>query len=130
MGSDATPNGLRFQFADRFKPIAKRQLDALACGADPKDVDLSTVGKGNNGQKSWLCFLVSFSMFSLLQNPLNQMLMIQEYPSTSDKTPRLEESSSSFALSRPMPSVRRLVQMLVAIPRCYALAVRRAFLVL
>jgi hypothetical protein len=29
MGSDVTPNGLRFQFTDRFRPVAKRQLDIL-----------------------------------------------------------------------------------------------------
>lgn len=47
MGSDVTPNGLRFQFTDRFRPVAKRQLEILEAGGDPKDVDLNTGGKGS-----------------------------------------------------------------------------------
>ncbi|KAH8782157.1 hypothetical protein BGZ57DRAFT_926143 [Hyaloscypha finlandica] len=47
MGSDTTPNGIKFQFTDRFRPIAKRQLDMKAAGLDPKDVNLDSVkGKG------------------------------------------------------------------------------------
>lgn len=51
-GSDATPNGLRFQFTDRFKPVAKRQLDMLAAGQDPKDINLDDCKhtKGGKGQ--------------------------------------------------------------------------------
>lgn len=53
-GSDCTPNGLRFQIQDRFKPIAQRQLDMLAAGQNPKDIDLedckSVKGKGGKGQ--------------------------------------------------------------------------------
>lgn len=44
-GSDSTPNGLRFQFTDRIRPLAKRQLALLAAGLDPKDVDVT----GKNG---------------------------------------------------------------------------------
>jgi hypothetical protein len=51
MGSDTTPNGIKFQFTDRFKPIAKRQLAMRAAGLDPKDVNLDSVkGKGSQGQ--------------------------------------------------------------------------------
>ena len=51
MGSDTTPNGIKFQFTDRFRPIAKRQLDMKAAGLDPKDVNLDSVkGKGAQGQ--------------------------------------------------------------------------------
>jgi len=51
MGSDTTPNGIKFQFTDRFRPIAKRQLDMKASGLDPKDVNLDSVkGKGSQGQ--------------------------------------------------------------------------------
>lgn len=50
MGTDVTPNGLKFQLTDRIRPIGKRQLDALASGADPKDVDLGGV-KGSSGQR-------------------------------------------------------------------------------
>jgi hypothetical protein len=51
MGSDTTPNGIKFQFTDRFRPIAKRQLDMKAAGLDPKDIDLDSVkGKGSKGQ--------------------------------------------------------------------------------
>ncbi|KAE9364597.1 hypothetical protein N431DRAFT_447767 [Stipitochalara longipes BDJ] len=51
MGSDTTPNGIRFQFTDRFRPIAKRQLDMKASGLDPKDINLDSVkGKGSQGQ--------------------------------------------------------------------------------
>ena len=49
MGSDVTPSALRFQFADRIKPISKRQLNALSSGVDPKDVDLSGA-KAGSGQ--------------------------------------------------------------------------------
>ena len=49
MGSDVTPGALRFQFTDRIKPISKRQLNALAAGVDPKDVDLK-IAKGDSGQ--------------------------------------------------------------------------------
>ena len=53
MGSDTTPNGIKFQFTDRFRPIAKRQLDMKAAGLDPKDVNLDSVrGKGAQGQSS------------------------------------------------------------------------------
>jgi hypothetical protein len=53
MGSDTTPNGIKFQFTDRFRPIAKRQLDMKAAGLDPKDVNLdSAKGKGAQGQSS------------------------------------------------------------------------------
>ncbi|EHL01447.1 hypothetical protein M7I_2537 [Glarea lozoyensis 74030] len=38
MGSDTTPNGLRFQVTDRLRPLSKRQLAMLASGQDPKDV--------------------------------------------------------------------------------------------
>ena len=48
MGSDCTPNGLRFQFTDRFRPMAKRQLDMLAAGLDPKHVSVGPV-KGSKG---------------------------------------------------------------------------------
>ncbi|CZR56747.1 uncharacterized protein PAC_06636 [Phialocephala subalpina] len=51
MGSDATPNGIRFQFTDRFKPIAKRQLEMKGAGLDGKDIDLDSV-KGGKGQKA------------------------------------------------------------------------------
>lgn len=55
-GSDATPNGLRFQFTDRFKPVAKRQLDMLAAGQDPKDINLEDCKptKGGKGQGTFL----------------------------------------------------------------------------
>lgn len=38
MGSDCTPNGIKFQFTDRYKPIARKQLEMKASGLDPKDV--------------------------------------------------------------------------------------------
>lgn len=55
-GSDATPNGLRFQFTDRFKPVAKRQLDMLAAGEDPKNINLEDCKhtKGGKGQANFL----------------------------------------------------------------------------
>ena len=54
MGSDTTPNGIKFQFTDRIRPIAKRQFDMRAAGLDPKDVRLeSAKGKGSQGQN---CF--------------------------------------------------------------------------
>jgi hypothetical protein len=54
MGSDTTPNGIRFQFTDRIKPIAKRQFEMRATGLDPKDIHLDSVkGKGSQGQN---CF--------------------------------------------------------------------------
>jgi hypothetical protein len=56
MGSDVTPHGLRFQFTDRIRPLGRLQLDALAAGNDPKDIDLSTTARGNNGQKPGFLF--------------------------------------------------------------------------
>ncbi len=51
MGSDTTPNGIKFQFTDRIRPIAKRQFDMRAVGLDPKDVRLDSVKvKGSQGQ--------------------------------------------------------------------------------
>ena len=50
MGSDVTPNGIKFQFTDRYRPIAKRQLEMQAAGEDPKDIDLDSV-KGSKGSK-------------------------------------------------------------------------------
>lgn len=51
MGTDVTPNGLKFQFTDRYRPIANRQLEMQAAGQDPKDIDLDSV-KGGKGRKS------------------------------------------------------------------------------
>lgn len=54
MGSDTTPNGIKFQFTDRIRPIAKRQFDMRAAGLDPKDVRLDRAkGKGSQGQNSF-----------------------------------------------------------------------------
>ena len=52
MGSDVTPNGLRFQFTDRYRPIANRQLEMQAAGQDPKDIDLDSVKGGKGGKSS------------------------------------------------------------------------------
>jgi hypothetical protein len=63
-GSDCTPNGLRFQFADRIKPLGKQQLAILDAGKDPKDLDLGIAkGARGNGQNSWF----SFNSFPLQQ---------------------------------------------------------------
>ncbi|CZT02253.1 uncharacterized protein RCO7_11042 [Rhynchosporium graminicola] len=43
MGSDVTPNGIRFQFTDRIKPTAKIQQDIRSAGLDPKDIDLDSI---------------------------------------------------------------------------------------
>jgi hypothetical protein len=55
-GTDATPNGLKFQFTDRFRPVARRQLDMLAAGQDPKDINLDDCKptKGGKGQANFL----------------------------------------------------------------------------
>ncbi|CAG8978918.1 hypothetical protein HYALB_00005255 [Hymenoscyphus albidus] len=47
MGTDVTANGIKFQMTDRFRPLGKRQLDMLAKGLDPKDVDV--YGKDSTG---------------------------------------------------------------------------------
>lgn len=60
MGSDTTPNGLRFQFTDRIKPVAQRQLDMRKAGLDPKDVDLEVKSKQSKGQRSSLTFYAHF----------------------------------------------------------------------
>lgn len=44
MGTDTTPNGIIFQFTDRFKSLAKRQLAMRDACLDPKDVVVD--GKG------------------------------------------------------------------------------------
>ncbi|RDW71480.1 hypothetical protein BP6252_08043 [Coleophoma cylindrospora] len=41
MGKDTTPNGIKFQMTDRFRPLAKRQLDAVARGEDPQYLEIS-----------------------------------------------------------------------------------------
>lgn len=51
MGSDTTPNGIRFQFTDRFNPIAKRQLEMKSSGLDGKDIDLDSVKGGKSAKK-------------------------------------------------------------------------------
>jgi hypothetical protein len=51
MGSDVTPNGIKFQFTDKIKPIGRSQLDALAQGSDPKDVDLGVTAKSYKGRR-------------------------------------------------------------------------------
>lgn len=51
MGSDVTSKGIRFQFDDRLKPIAKRQLEMKEDGLDPKDVDLDSVKKAGTINK-------------------------------------------------------------------------------
>ena len=66
MGSDTTPNGIKFQFTDRFRPIAKRQLNMRAAGLDPKNVNLGSVkGKGSQGRvlDSRLCCIFLLSTF-------------------------------------------------------------------
>lgn len=59
-------------------------------------------------------------------NLLYRLLMIQAYPSTLGMTRRQEDSNSSSVLSRPMPSVRRLVQMLEEILSRWPLVLARA----
>jgi hypothetical protein len=55
MGSDTTPNGLKFQFTDRIRPVSRRQLEMRAADLDPKDVNLDSVkGKGSQGQNFYL----------------------------------------------------------------------------
>ncbi|TVY90620.1 hypothetical protein LAWI1_G001155 [Lachnellula willkommii] len=49
-GSDCTPNGLRFQFTDRIKPVVNRQLDMLAEGNDPKDIILGDCKSAKGGK--------------------------------------------------------------------------------
>ena len=62
MGSDTTPNGIKFQFTDRIRPLAKRQFDMRAAGLDPKDVRLDSVkGKGSQGQNRFCLNLVAYS---------------------------------------------------------------------
>ena len=51
MGGDSTPNGLRFQFTDRFKPVAKRQETLRADGADPSGVDIDPRSAKKGGQQ-------------------------------------------------------------------------------
>ncbi|KUJ17356.1 uncharacterized protein LY89DRAFT_583877 [Mollisia scopiformis] len=66
MGSDTTPNGIRFQFTDRFKPIGKLQLEMKANGRDAKDIDLDSVKGKQKGQMAALyciCFLYSTLSF-------------------------------------------------------------------
>lgn len=50
MGSDVTAKAVKHQ-VPRLKAIGRLQLDALESGDDPKDVDLSSMVKGNKGQK-------------------------------------------------------------------------------
>ena len=45
MGSDVTPNGIRFQYQDRIKPLAQKQLAMKASGLDPKDADTTYASK-------------------------------------------------------------------------------------
>jgi len=65
MGSDVTPHGIRFQLTDRIKPIGKLQLDALAVGQDPKDVNLDVTAKTLRGQKPGFFFLSSTISFCI-----------------------------------------------------------------
>jgi hypothetical protein len=71
MGGDTTSKGIRFQIDDRFKPIAKRQLEMKQNGLDPKDIDLDSIKKSNKKGQTALqrlfteCFL--HSPFSLCQ---------------------------------------------------------------
>ncbi len=51
MGSDTTPNGIKFRLFDRIKPIGQRQLDMRAAGQDPKDVNLDSVKKSNSSNQ-------------------------------------------------------------------------------
>lgn len=50
MGSDVTAKALQHQIP-RFRNIGKLQLQALQSGGDPKDVDIGTTVKDNQGQK-------------------------------------------------------------------------------
>ncbi|KAH6666957.1 hypothetical protein B0J14DRAFT_490240 [Halenospora varia] len=42
-GSDASANAIGSQFTQRYNPLAKRQLEMLDNGEDPKDVDLDSI---------------------------------------------------------------------------------------
>jgi hypothetical protein len=65
MGSDTTPNGIRFQFTDRFKPIAKRQLEMKAVGQDPKDIDVDSVKTTKSRSQTFI------SLFKHISFPLH-----------------------------------------------------------
>ncbi|TVY62724.1 hypothetical protein LSUE1_G006157 [Lachnellula suecica] len=74
-GSDSTPNGLRFQFTDRFRPVAQRQLDMLDAGQDPKDINLDDCkptkgGKGGRGSKDLASLMGSDTTVSALKSEI------------------------------------------------------------
>ena len=48
-GSDATPGGIRFQFATVIKKNAQALSNAVMTGIDPKQVDLN-LGKSQGGE--------------------------------------------------------------------------------
>ncbi|KAL2062717.1 hypothetical protein VTL71DRAFT_5789 [Oculimacula yallundae] len=52
MGSDVTPNGIKFQFTDRIKPTAKKQEEMRSAGLDPKDIDLDSLYSLKHGGKT------------------------------------------------------------------------------
>jgi hypothetical protein len=49
VGTDTTARGIIFQVYDRIKPIASRQLEMLAAGQDPQDIDLGSVKGSKTG---------------------------------------------------------------------------------
>ncbi|XMA09743.1 hypothetical protein WAI453_002534 [Rhynchosporium graminicola] len=130
MGSDVTPNGIRFQFTDRIKPTAKIQQDIRSAGLDPKDIDLDSIysikkgGKPGRSQTQFLPYVFLPYVFSycIFTNtvPRNEHKIdsfTQISASTLAKIAQRVESNSSSALSSKTRSVKRLVPILVAIPK-------------
>lgn len=64
MGSDVTAKALQHQIP-RFRNIGKLQLQALQSGGDPKDVDIGTTVKDNQGQKLAVYFSFCTAHFLL-----------------------------------------------------------------
>jgi hypothetical protein len=77
MGSDVTPTGLKFQINDRIKPIGTLQMQALAAGADPKDVDVNaSQSRARKGQKPEAWHISFFSLHDFLDLPLTRILIL------------------------------------------------------
>ncbi|KAH7389067.1 hypothetical protein BKA64DRAFT_129400 [Cadophora sp. MPI-SDFR-AT-0126] len=130
MGSDVTPNGLRFQFTDRIRPIGKKLQEMKSAGLDPKDIDLESLysakGGGKTGRSQTRSLLISFSSIaqtSRTYTPVKSCsghlidLNTQTSASTSARiAPRVALNFNSEPSSKT-PSVKRFAPMLVAIPK-------------
>lgn len=99
MGEDTTAGGIRFQFTDRIKPIAQRQVDAIKKGTNPQHVIIDKGGPSGKGGQILTFFFSStlhVSLSVIAQHNTAYQILISHHTETA-KYYGSEASASAIA---------------------------------